>query len=196
MRGVDSEHDPARAGHGERCADRRRRHRRRPAGRPLQRLRAGQLVTVLVVVKSPSDRSFVAVVDPIPAGLEAVNTKLATSQHAPRRYSGYGYRHGRRWKYGWTHTELRDDRVLGFADRMRAGELVMEYLARATISGTFQAGPTTAEEMYTPAVNGRSAVMRRILVGRDGGGLVQREIATVGRRFGITLQRLVGGEQV
>lgn len=127
------------------------------SGAALTSVRAGQLVKVRVTVTSPDDRSFVAVVDPMPAGFEAVNTRLATSQQAPARYAGHGYRHSSRWNYGWTHTELRDDRVHGFADRMRAGDLVLEYLARATIPGDFRAGPATAEEMYSPAVNGRSA---------------------------------------
>ncbi|HUH05994.1 MAG TPA: MG2 domain-containing protein [Kofleriaceae bacterium] len=123
------------------------------SGLALTSFKAGQLVKVAVVVKSASDRSYVAVQDPIPAGFEAVNTRLATSQGAPT--GGYGYR----WRnyYGFVHTELRDDRVLGFADRMRAGELTLEYLARATIPGTFKVLPAHAEEMYRPEVNGRTA---------------------------------------
>ena len=129
-------------------------------GKPITELHAGQLVRVVVGVSSLTQRNWVAVEDHLPAGFEAVNTKLATSQQASatrrsRRY-GNGYY---RYTYGWTHIELHDDRVLAFADRMR-GRLELTYLARATLPGTFQALPARAEEMYAPATNGRSAARK------------------------------------
>ncbi len=126
-------------------------------GAPLTAFAAGQLVKVKVQVTSNQDRSYVAVVDPLPAGFEAVNTRFATSQQrasAPSHRGYYGYY---RYQYGWTHEEQRDDMVLGFADRMRAGTLTLEYLARATIPGSFMALPARAEAMYEPDINGRTA---------------------------------------
>jgi uncharacterized protein YfaS (alpha-2-macroglobulin family) len=129
------------------------------SGAPLTAFKAGQLIKVKVQVTSNQNRSYVAVVDPLPAGFEAVNTRLATSQ---QRSSGSNYRrgyYGWRYQYGWTHKDLRDDRVLAFADRMRSGTLTLEYLARATIPGSFQALPAHAEAMYEPDINGRSAAL-------------------------------------
>ncbi|HTM21585.1 MAG TPA: hypothetical protein VL172_13785, partial [Kofleriaceae bacterium] len=125
------------------------------SGKPVTVLAAGQLVKVIVTVKTPVDRTFVAVVDHLPAGLEAVNTRLATSQQQATR--GYGYYPSYRWWWGWTHQELRDDRVLAFADRMQAGDLQLEYLARASLPGTYRTLPATAEAMYQPEINGRTA---------------------------------------
>jgi len=125
-------------------------------GKPVTSFTTGQLIKVQVTVKSPVDRGFVAVVDHLPAGFEAVNTRLATSQQQVNRGYGYGY-HSWSWWWGWTHQELRDDRVLGFADRMQRGELVLEYLARVSLPGTYRTLPATAEAMYQPELNGRSA---------------------------------------
>ncbi len=125
-------------------------------GAPVTAFRAGQLVRVIVGVSTLTQRNWVAVEDHLPAGFEAVNTRLATSQQAsgtqrsPRYGNGYY-----RYTYGWNQIELHDDRVLAFADRM-SGRLELTYLARATLPGTFQALPARAEEMYAPATNGRS----------------------------------------
>ena len=113
----------------------------------LANIEAGDLVKVRVRVTSPVARRYVAVEDPLPAGFEAVNTRLATSEQSSGRS---------RSRWGWTHSELRDDRVLGFIDNMRAGTMTMEYLARATIPGVFVAPPARAEEMYAPEHYGRT----------------------------------------
>ncbi|MEL7363242.1 MAG: hypothetical protein AAFN13_14300, partial [Bacteroidota bacterium] len=61
------------------------------------------------------------------------------------------------WWGSFNHTELRDDRVLLFADYLRRGEHTYTYLARATTPGTFVHPPAQAELMYEPEVNGRTA---------------------------------------
>jgi uncharacterized protein YfaS (alpha-2-macroglobulin family) len=128
-------------------------------GDPLTKFAVGDMVRVKVKVKTEKDRHYVAVVDPLPAGFEPINTRLATSAQgyedtSPRdRYYDW-------WRPGWTHTELRDDRVLAFADLMRDGTLVLEYLARAISPGSFTAAPATAEAMYQPDVNGRTAAQK------------------------------------
>ena len=58
---------------------------------------------------------------------------------------------------GFDHVERHDDRVLLFATRLSEGEHTFSYLVRATTAGTFQAGPTRAEEMYEPEVFGRTS---------------------------------------
>ena len=141
-------------------------------GRPLTSVSEGELVRVRLRVLVPSDREFVAVTDLLPAGLEAVDLSLRTSSTlapfagAPRR----GDRDdesspGGRWAYGswdsgwwtpWEHKEIRDDRVHWFARRLWKGTFEISYVARATTVGTFVRPPAYAEEMYNPAVNGRS----------------------------------------
>ena len=125
------------------------------SGEPLTGFAVGDLVRIKLRVTTTHERHYAAVVDPLPAGFEAVNTRLATSA---QEYRNERPRHSRwYWKPGWTHTELRDDRVLAFADLMDPGTLELEYLARATSPGSFTAAPAHAEVMYEPEVNGRTA---------------------------------------
>jgi uncharacterized protein YfaS (alpha-2-macroglobulin family) len=56
----------------------------------------------------------------------------------------------------WDHRELRDDRVVYVATTLWPGTYTMTYVARATTPGVFVRPPVHAEEMYNPAVNGRS----------------------------------------
>ncbi|MFH2005052.1 MAG: MG2 domain-containing protein [bacterium] len=120
------------------------------SGAALTRFQAGQLVRVRVQVQARSGSRWIAVVDPVPAGFEPVNSKLAT---AARHQSLGANRH-------WTHLELHDDRVQAFADQLSSGAHTLEYLARATLPGTFTVPPTHAEQMYAPDQFGRAATVR------------------------------------
>jgi uncharacterized protein YfaS (alpha-2-macroglobulin family) len=68
---------------------------------------------------------------------------------APGESRGYGQPYDR--------SEVRDDRVLFFADALPAGLHHYRYLARATTFGRFVLPPTRAEEMYEPEVFGRTS---------------------------------------
>jgi uncharacterized protein YfaS (alpha-2-macroglobulin family) len=141
-------------------------------GKPLMSVRAGELVRVRLRVIAPSEREFVAVTDPLPAGLEAVDLSLRTSSTlapfpgAPRRTDrNDDSPPDGRWMYGrwdggwwtpWDHKEIHDDRVHWFARRLWKGTFEISYVARATTAGTFVRPPAYAEEMYNPAVHGRS----------------------------------------
>lgn len=128
-------------------------------GRPLPRFRAGSLVHVRVKVKLDADNHYVAVVDPLPAGLEAVNPRFAT---VTAKVEEEEEDDGHWWDDTpdtWTYRELRDDEARAFADHLSAGEYTFEYLARATLPGQFMALPARAEAMYTPDENGRSAAI-------------------------------------
>jgi uncharacterized protein YfaS (alpha-2-macroglobulin family) len=125
------------------------------AGKEAASFAAGDLVTVRLTVKAHEGRRWVALVDPIPAGFEVVNPKLAAGG-APQPGGGPATRSY--WhQVTWDHQEMRDDRVLWFADDMRAGTFELEYQARATIDGTFTAMPATIEAMYEPELRARTA---------------------------------------
>ena len=102
-------------------------------------------------------RYHVALVDPLPAGLEIVNPDLAVSQSAsPEDPStrSYGW-----WWWGpwYEHQNLRDDRAEAFTSLLWDGVYEYTYIARATTPGTFIVPPAKAEEMYSPEVFGRSS---------------------------------------
>ncbi|RKH55569.1 Ig-like domain-containing alpha-2-macroglobulin family protein [Corallococcus aberystwythensis] len=143
--------------------------------------RAGELVRVRVRVATPMRRNFVAVDVPLPAGLEPVDTSLASTASLPgpagsgeEEGPGEGYEYeseedlsetdegeGRnvwatRFWSPFNHTEMRDDRVVFFADELPPGVHVTSFVARATTPGDFLLKPAHAEEMYTPEVFGRS----------------------------------------
>ncbi|GAB5537200.1 MAG: MG2 domain-containing protein [Rubricoccaceae bacterium] len=118
-------------------------------------LEAGQLVRVTIRLTSPTTRSYIVVDDALPAGLEALNAAFDTSPDAARQGTGQA-----RWWGSFNHTEIRDDRVLLFADRLMAGAHSYTYLARATTPGTFVHPPAQAEAMYSPEVMGRTATGR------------------------------------
>jgi hypothetical protein len=123
-------------------------------------IKAGATVRVRVVVVVPDQRHFVAVSDPLPAGLEAVNLSFRTSAH-----SRLGHQLDNRTYDTWSwysifafdHREMRDDRVVLYSDRLPAGVYEYTYLARATNLGRFVTAPVKAEEMYHPETFGRSA---------------------------------------
>lgn len=121
---------------------------------------AGDLVRVTLTITVPQERRYVAVSDPLPAGLEPVDGSfLTTAADLARDASVSSDDDQRGWWFersGFDHIEKHDDRVTLFATRLGAGSHQFSYLARATTQGTFTAAGTVAEQMYAPEVKGRT----------------------------------------
>jgi alpha-2-macroglobulin len=147
-------------------------YERLDGGTPITRVAEGDLVRVRLRIAVPSMRQFVVVDDALPAGLEAVDLSLRTASamagpgaadQEPAEQEGredqpqWGFG---RWDSGWwspfDYREIRDDRVVYSANVLWPGTYTATYVARATTPGTFIRPPAHAEEMYNPAVNGRS----------------------------------------
>ncbi len=125
------------------------------AKNPIAEIARGELVRVRVTIVAPAALHYVVVNDPLPAGLEAVDSSLLTDAQVPPTYTVTDFaRKGWGWWY-FTHTELRDEKVVLSADYLPAGTYVFTYLARAGTAGTFNVIPTTAYEFYFPDVYGR-----------------------------------------
>jgi uncharacterized protein YfaS (alpha-2-macroglobulin family) len=148
-------------------------YERLDGGAPITRVTEGELVRVRLRIAVPSTRQFVVVDDALPAGLEAVDLSLRTASAMPGPGTAAGPepadqagREGEsqwgfgRWDSGWwspfDYREIRDDRVVYSANVLWPGTYTATYVARATTPGTFIRPPAHAEEMYNPAVNGRS----------------------------------------
>jgi uncharacterized protein YfaS (alpha-2-macroglobulin family) len=129
------------------------------AEKPLVKpIKAGDLVTVKLKVTADKSRRWVALVDPLPAGFEVVNPRLASSVDTSRAGGGVGLgSSGSWWEVQWVHQEVRDDRVMWFADEMHDGTFTLSYKARATTAGVFTAAPAHVEAMYAPDEMGRTA---------------------------------------
>ncbi len=141
------------------------------------RVRSGARVRVRLTLVASARRYHVALVDPLPAGLEPLNPALATTGTlpadagtevtvvgapglgGPRRLGSWWW-----WTRPWfEHQNLRDERVEVFSSLLWEGVYTYAYLARATTPGVFVVQPPRAEEMYAPETFGRGATDRVIV---------------------------------
>jgi uncharacterized protein YfaS (alpha-2-macroglobulin family) len=103
-------------------------------------------------------------VDPIPAGLEALNPALAVTGSVPQdkkdQTADRWWWFSRPW---FEHQNMRDERVEAFASLVWEGVHTYSYVARATTPGVFVVPPTKAEEMYHPETFGRGGTDRVIV---------------------------------
>jgi uncharacterized protein YfaS (alpha-2-macroglobulin family) len=128
-------------------------------------IKAGSRVRVKLTMVNENRRYHVALVDPIPAGLEAMNPALATTGPIPEDPSEQQARGPYWWWYGpwYEHQNLRDERVEAFASLLWEGVHEYSYVARATTPGKFVVPPPKAEEMYMPETFGRGGSDRVIV---------------------------------
>lgn len=134
-------------------------------GVPSTTFKAGDLITVELLVTTPDRRANVVVDDALPAGFEALDASLVST--ATGSTEGTSETDSATADFpdgimpasaaGIDHTEVRDDRVLLFATQLESGTFRYTYTARATAPGRFVAAPVQAEEMYRSQVYGRSA---------------------------------------
>ena len=104
---------------------------------------------------APARRYHVALVDPLPAGLEPMNPELAVTGTIPADPTApaepYWW-----WRSAWyEHQNLRDERVEAFTTLLWEGVHTYTCVATATTPGRFVVPPTKAEEMYHPETFGR-----------------------------------------
>ena len=132
------------------------------------RVKAGSKVRVRVSMVAQSRRYHVALVDPIPAGLEALNPALAVTGEIPKdpKAEAAQAKSGRYWYWNRTwyeHQNMRDERIEAFASLLYDGVWDYTYVAKATTPGVFVVPPPKAEEMYSPETFGRGAGDRMIV---------------------------------
>jgi uncharacterized protein YfaS (alpha-2-macroglobulin family) len=121
-------------------------------------IKAGARVRVRLTMVADNRRYHVALVDPLPAGLEIVNPALAVSGSVPQDPDSSDYRYGWWWWGTWyEHQNMRDERAEAFTSLLWDGVYNYTYVARATTPGKYVVPPTKAEEMYSPEVFGRSS---------------------------------------
>ena len=109
---------------------------------------AGQTILGDVHVMTPTPREHVVIEVPVAAGLEPIDTSLATES---------GFRDLRDGADTlWHRRELRDDRVVYYLEHMPAGAHRFRFLMRATGLGHFVIPPAQITEMYAPETFGRT----------------------------------------
>ncbi|MBN2716284.1 MAG: Ig-like domain-containing protein [Deltaproteobacteria bacterium] len=128
-------------------------------------VKAGARVKVTIQMVASGRRYHVALVDPLPAGFEAVNTALAVDANRSSMTSSavmtksYWW-----WSWPWyEHQNMRDERVEAFTSLLWDGVYSYTYEAKATTPGIFTAPPAKAHEMYSPETFGRSGTDKVIV---------------------------------
>ena len=128
-------------------------------------IKAGARVRVRLTMVAQARRYHVALVDPIPAGLEILNPELAVTEQIPGdtggtpviEYGSRSYGGNYWWRRNWfEHQNFRDERAEAFSSLLWSGVYNYSYVARATTPGQFVVPPAKAEEMYHPETFGRT----------------------------------------
>ncbi|MBC7931123.1 MAG: hypothetical protein H7Z38_11230, partial [Rubrivivax sp.] len=125
--------------------------------------KAGSRVRVRLTMVASARRYHVALVDPLPAGLEAMNPALAVTGSIPRDGKDESTQRIWWWRQWFEHQNLRDERVEAFTSLLWEGVYNYSYVARATTPGAFVVPPAKAEEMYHPETFGRGSTDRVIV---------------------------------
>jgi len=118
----------------------------------------GDVIRVTVAVTLRSEGRYVILTDPIPAGVEPVDTNLQTTPDLDEAAAQNDRSAELHWWHrgGFDHIEKHDDRVVAAATRLAPGRHEFSYLVRATTAGTFRTAGARLEAMYAPESMGRS----------------------------------------
>lgn len=115
---------------------------------------AGKELWIRLILVAPTVRHHVVIEDRLPAGLEPVNESLATTSllnverlEIPEDRQPLYFRH-------W---EMRDDRVVLFAETVPPGVYEYTYRVRPTTPGRYHHPPAQAYNMYIPDISGHSS---------------------------------------
>lgn len=117
-----------------------------PADRPLA-LSAGRVFDIQVEITTDRPVDRVIITEPLPAGLEAVDTSFHTSARQQERSDSWAIDYQSRHR----------DRVVAYADRLGAGVYKFHYLVRSVTPGTFVWPGSTVRLQYEPETFGRSS---------------------------------------
>lgn len=131
----------------------------------VQTMKSGGIYRGELTLLVPEDMHFVVAEERLPAGLEAINFNLDTSdtsldlkleQSQKTDETGMDYYWYENPLWYFNHIEMRDDRVLLFADRLPKGVYTYSFLVRAGLPGMYHHLPASAFQMYFPEVFGRT----------------------------------------
>lgn len=123
------------------------------------KLISGRMYRETICLSSTMDLEFVALRAPVPAGAEILNSAFVTTISAPERQpsaeeKSYPWWGGR--NYGLSYKKIYDDEVQYFWNYMRRGSQNIEFVFRATRTGSYGTPAATAECMYEEEIFGRS----------------------------------------
>ncbi|MBI4861770.1 MAG: hypothetical protein HY815_16150 [Candidatus Riflebacteria bacterium] len=115
-------------------------------------IRVGDLVEVSLQFDLPRALDYLALNDPLPAGLVAINTAIKAEEPVePKSAHVTGWSPDGRWVCPFvpSRVEVRSDRVLAFKEYGWKGRYRFDYVARAVCQGRFAVPPAQVEPMYS-----------------------------------------------
>ncbi len=104
-----------------------------PSPKPVDRIRAGDILRCVLTINSTIPREYVMVEDPLPSHCEAMT--LGDVDY---------------WEWWYSSLQVRDDRVAFFARFLPKGVSTLSYELRAEALGSARALPATVSNMYDP----------------------------------------------
>lgn len=127
-------------------------------GSSVDRVVAGTEVVLEIALETGAPVKLVVAEAPIPAGLEILDTSLATTGSRASATEDESLDADRYWwEPGFDHVERRDDRVVLFATELPKGATSYRVRCRATTPGRFVVAPGKAEAMYEPEIFGTTS---------------------------------------
>lgn len=125
-------------------------------------VKSGATIKVVVKIATPGMRYHVAMVDPFPAGFEALNPDTVgtrpVSETLNENVAPDGGEVEKIWNRTWfDHQNFRDNQAEAFTTLLYNGKVEYTYFVHATTPGTFTVPPCKVEEMYSPETFGRTA---------------------------------------
>ncbi|MEM4408566.1 MAG: alpha-2-macroglobulin family protein, partial [Candidatus Caldarchaeum sp.] len=108
-----------------------------PSKEPVKTVRSGELVRCKVLIFSEKPREFFMLECPVPAGCEI-------AERGSEELDIYD------WRYWWTSTDVRDDKIVFFFRELPAGTSKLEFTLRAGTPGEYRALPVVLSNMYDP----------------------------------------------
>ncbi len=122
---------------------------------PITEIQQGGIVQVRITIVVPKSVFYLVIDDPLPAGLQAIDTALLTSPDVPVDFT---YEDISEFGWGWwyfDYEQMYDEKVVISADYLPAGTYVYTYYARAATPGIYNVIPITGQQFYSPDVYGR-----------------------------------------
>jgi uncharacterized protein YfaS (alpha-2-macroglobulin family) len=111
-------------------------------------LKTAQVFDIGVEIITDHPVDHVIITDPLPAGLEAIDTSFQTA-------NPYFQASHDSWQI--TYQNIHDDRVVAYANHLEAGVYQLHYLVRSVTPGRFEWPGVKAHLQYAPEEFGRSA---------------------------------------
>ncbi len=119
----------------------------------------GDVLTVRLTVAGSPEWRYLAIEDPLPAGVEAVQDTTAYPLEREAAAS---------WWYG-SRVEYRDSRTVFFQETFERGRYEYSYLVKVIAPGRFRAIPAQVSPMYVPGVHASSEPQTFVITAPAGG---------------------------